>query len=368
MGDYRNQSLNNLIDAFQSKQIDSSIFIAKLSELETQVSDEFERFKICLALGSTYCLDRQNKNLSLAEKYLVMAEQDFPSEIKKGNELEIYFHLGHLFARKDYKKESKAYFEKYIQSLFVNDVRSGVGCIYSFRKINKFTISDLVNNEITLSNPKIFNEPYDTLLFQFLDYRRRKIKEESEYDVSPMIEAYNPIRVRCFSGYNFNKAKQIVDPILNRLQWAHYADEFRGICILYEFSNSSEINSSIRWYRVDYEECICFGNKTKESIQLLFATKNKDWEYENEVRLIHYDPTITKEQHIQIPLEKLGVKIKAIIFGSRCTEKDEQTIRKLFKDQDIFFRISGVENLGEDDNVYDLKMDNEEKWRMLIPS
>lgn len=369
MDDYSAQSLNNLIITYQSEQseqIDRSIFISKLLEFETQASDVFERFKICLALGSTYCLDGQNQNLSLAEKYLILAEKDFPSEIIKGNEREVYFSLGHLYARKNYKQESKAYFEKYIQSLLVNDVRLNVDSIYSFRKINKFTISDLVNNEITLSNPIIFNDPYDTLLFQFLDYRRRKIKEDSEYDISPMIEAYNAIRVRCFSGYNI-KANQIVCPILNRLQWAHYADEFRGICILYEFSHSLEIDSSIRWYRVDYKKCECFGDKTKESIQLLLATKNKDWKYENEVRLIYYDPTITKEQHIQIPLEKLGGKIKAIIFGSRCSEKDEQTIRELFKSQDIFFKILGTDYLEKNDNVYDLRIDNEEKWKDLLP-
>lgn len=76
---------------------------------------------------------------------------------------------------------------------------------FSFRNINKFTIADLVNNEITLSNPEIFNDPYDTLLFPFLNYRKKIIKEKSHYDINSMMEAYEPIRVRCFSKYDIKK-------------------------------------------------------------------------------------------------------------------------------------------------------------------
>ena len=81
--------------------------------------------------------------------------------------------------------------------------------------------------------------------------------------------------------------------------------------------------------------------------------------------MIHFH--ISKEQHIQIPLENLGGKIKAIIFGSHCSEKDNQTIRKLFKNQDIFFKILGTDSFDKNDNVYDLRIDNEEKWKTLIP-
>lgn len=370
-----NLSFKNYLDQFQVNILDVLSFISSLLVYEKQIDflvDE-NKFLLYINLGNAYSLDGPDQDLSLAERYLKDAELKFTSVIIKNYVGELYFNLGHLYARKRCSEKSKAYFEKYILNPVKGDGLKMESNFYSFRKTNKYIISDLVNNEITLSNPKIFNDPYDTLLFQFLDYRKRKIIKESKYDISPMIEAYNPIRVRCFSNYTI-KENQIIQPILNRLLWSHYADEFRGICVLYEFlrpqngiSNLAGTNSVTEWYHADYLEMVVFGDIKNATPQLLFATKHKDWKYENEVRLIHYDPTITKEQqHIQIPLENLGGKIKAIIFGSHCSQKDEQTIRELFKNQDIFFKVLGTELLDKNDNVYDLRIDNEEKWKELI--
>jgi hypothetical protein len=189
-----------------------------------------------------------------------------------------------------------------------------------------------------------------------------------------MIEAYEPFRVRCFSMYDIKK-KNLIQPVLNRLLWSHYADEFRGICVLYKFlrfqdgvSFNITDNSLTEWHPVNYTVKTTFVDSTKATREYLFATKQKDWEYENEVRLVHYDPTITKEQtHIQISLEKLEGEIKAIILGSRCSVKDEQTIREIFKGKNFFFRIQGIDQVIENDDIYTLKIYNEEKWYSLNP-
>ncbi len=366
------QTLDNLFTAFQNNRIHSSVLISKLLEFEKQTTDVFERFKICLALGSTYCLDGQNLNLTLAEEYLLKSENDFSFEIKKGNEGKIYFNLGHLYARKNQIENSQMYFEKYIlcsdDNYILNIIKRP---LYSFRKINKFTISDLVNNEITLSTPKTFNDPYDTLLYPFLNYRKRVIFEKSNYIIDPYIKAYEPIRIRCFA-----RDTNILPAFKNRLMWSHYADGHKGICVIYKFDLSPyrvlqtypKIKTITKWIEEKYENEIVFSDKEKESKQLLLATKHLEWKYENEIRLFHYDPTITKElQHIQIPLEKLEGKIKAIIFGSRCSVKDEQTIRELFKGQDFFFKILKIEQIEDSDNIYQMKINDEEKWNSFNP-
>ncbi len=370
MEEFNAKSLDLLIKEKESNLIDNEEFIFKLLEFEKHVFEESGRFQIYYALGATYCIDGPTQDLNLAETYLLKSVNDFPTNAIANELWKIYFNLGHLYARKCQLDKSREYFEKYI---LYSDDKSNLNImelpLYSFRSVNKFTISDLVNNEITLSAPKTFNDPYDILLYSFLDYRKRIILKESNYSIEPYIKAYETIRIRCFASdkNNFTGLK-------NRLMWSHYADEHKGICILYKFDFRYAVQTYVEqksitiWIKEIYEDNVVFKDKKKETKQLLLATKHKEWEYENEIRLFHYDPAINKEQnHIQIPLEKLGGEIMAIVFGSRCSIKDEQTIRKLFKGNDFFFKLLKIEQLEDSDNVYEMKIDDEEKWYSLNP-
>lgn len=378
MNEDLNLSFQKILDHSQKSILDIPVFISKLIGYEKQIDYLIEenKFVLYLNLGKVYCFDGSSQDLPLAEKYLKMAELNFSEQIIKKYELELLFNLGHLYARKKCYEKSKEYFEKYI--LDTNDfvtLNIETQPLYSFRKINKYTISDLVNNEITLSDPKVFNDPYDTILPIFLKCRNKVIINKSDYSIEPYMKAYEPMRIRCFAS-DKKENNQTVFAIKDRLMWSHYADEHKGICIKYQFKFNpysiqkiyANLKSITNWLKINYIEEITFGDIAKASKQLLLATKQSDWGYENEFRLFHYDPLIKEEQsHVQIRLEDLGGQIKAIILGSRCSIKDEQTIRALFKDQDIFFKIRGIEHLGINDNVYDLKIDNEKKWNKLFP-
>ena len=54
-----------------------------------------------------------------------------------------------------------------------------------------------------------------------------------------------------------------------------------------------------------------------------------DWQYENEVRLIVYNPNNTAE-HYGIELDN-NSEIEAIYFGYRCPDATITTIKNLFK-------------------------------------
>ena len=43
---------------------------------------------------------------------------------------------------------------------------------YSFRRPNDYSYSDLTNNAITLVSPKRMNDPFDTIMYPWLEYRR----------------------------------------------------------------------------------------------------------------------------------------------------------------------------------------------------
>ena len=61
---------------------------------------------------------------------------------------------------------------------------------------------------------------------------------------------------------------------------------------------------------------------------LAFATKKKDWKYENEVRLIVYNPN-KKDPFYGVKLDDIS-EIESIFFGYRCSDATINTIKNVF--------------------------------------
>ena len=66
---------------------------------------------------------------------------------------------------------------------------------------------------------------------------------------------------------------------------------------------------------------------------IAFATKGKEWSYENEVRLIDYNPNI-EAPYYGIALDTES-SIESIYFGFRCEESTINTIKALFKNHNV---------------------------------
>lgn len=76
----------------------------------------------------------------------------------------------------------------------------------------------------------------------------------------------------------------------NELMWAHYADEFRGICIAYDFSNLREsLIDDAQFTRLFYSESQPRLNLTRAdletSVRRVLSSKSQKWSYEREWRL-----------------------------------------------------------------------------------
>ena len=64
-----------------------------------------------------------------------------------------------------------------------------------------------------------------------------------------------------------------------------------------------------------------------------FFTKYKIWEYENEIRILYLLKKNENSDGMAIPLNKLGLQLKEIIFGLKCTEKDKKTFCEIIKNK-----------------------------------
>ena len=194
--------------------------------------------------------------------------------------------------------------------------------LYKYFSFNENALSCLINNELWVSAPNQFNDPFDSLLT--LDFNNSEIQS--------LFEAYLQKKaVCCFSR---NKT--------NILMWSHYADHHKGFCIgidwpeLEKSELLSEVNYSENFLNLDIDRFLNLGEdcKINKEWERLLTHKYKDWVYEDEVRLILElnDPS---NKGKLFPIEE--GKIKEIYFGCRMKNNNKETIMKIMKGKDVSF-------------------------------
>lgn len=212
---------------------------------------------------------------------------------------------------------------------------------YSFRTCSKFLFQSLINDTLNLSSPTTFNDIFDCPIIELMN---------NDDDISKLIrEAYlSGVKVACFvkneklpytndtmdaNITNDKKNKRDKKEYLNELMWAHYADSHNGICIKYKFpSNVTTIGNDKNYvaYFKDVEYISDLKKYSKQdsiNTKDAFFAKGKSWKYENELRLLYYNPT-NRDNHVSLPISNC---IEAVYFGVKCSEKDKQTIKSILK-------------------------------------
>lgn len=310
--------------------------------------DDERKFLVYLNLSKFLSISKK-QNLDKALNFNKEAETRMNKSLCK-YAADLFHDQGHIYARMGNYLKSKESFFKYIYYQHKDDSKIDINAeiskinsnsriiefedsFYSFRTINIHLLSDLINQEITVANPSEFNDPFDPLLFKFLDFRRKKIQQESGYDIKSQNEAYEYVKIRCFVRDKKIDNDRIEFAYKSNLMWAHYADSYKGICIRYRFAPIIKESQSLEkefccWRDVMYKEKQMFEDKASANTELLFATKNESWKYENEVRLIHFNADC-ETKYTQVPLSKIGGKIEAVFFGLRCPEIDKEMIKSI---------------------------------------
>lgn len=269
---------------------------------------------------------------------------------------EVYLKLGIAYEKTGQAVMAKSVFAKYIYETIATKYKCLNEPLFTYRNINKHLLQDLILSEITVSDPATFNDPFDTPLYLYLSHKENM---DATDDTLPegLIAMLKKIRIRSFIGDQegvcnddndimewINRLSNETPPTYfefhnNILMWSHYADSHRGICIEYsmnDFSSNRDESIIAQFVKVNYEPCNVELNGSRFlDYKQGFLDKHKDWKYENEVRLVYFNPN-NEESHIGLPLSN-GSKIAAIYFGLRCSDKDKKLIKTILKDQNIRF-------------------------------
>ncbi len=211
---------------------------------------------------------------------------------------------------------------------------------FHFRNTKKYTLSNLLNNQFTLVDPRIQNDIVDTPILTWVDCANGTNCLHSKH-----LSLYK----ESFKG--FHSASFCMDSphrraIENTLMWAHYANSHKGICVEYELEScdfrSTSLNPLLasRLYKVSYSDNnshpLDFTNpEIALNFRNGFAYKSSCWEYEQEMRLIAY--TLDYSQRFVQYNIRTQDPIKAIYFGVKCTAQRRNKVKDTLKGRNIKF-------------------------------
>ena len=213
---------------------------------------------------------------------------------------------------------------------------------YAYRSISKYLIDSFKSEKLSMSSPTTFNDPFDCpileLLNQYGDDMSKLIRASYQdclkitcfvknAKVEPKLdEENNPIWVK--------KHKNDPEEYLNELMWAHYAKNHTGVCIKYHFRNditmfADEGKGQIAYFRdIEYTTKISkFAKAGATDLTNAFFAKGKAWEYENELRLLSYDPNGSGD-YASIDAKD---SIAAVYFGLKCPPRRRTRIINIIK-------------------------------------
>lgn len=330
------------IQCTELKQIEKSYDEIKMSEgsyndLKNKIS-QYEKYfpistKYYYALFYHECAKEAEKADQIITNALSELEKSklTPIEIFLGNSLliDVYGLAGEIYAHNNKPELSLRQYQNY--QLYLSRIKSTDihDDLLTFRNYNEYTLSDLINNEVTLCSPRVMNDPYDTLLLKWGEHFANDTNHPRKH-IGPLLQSMESYRIRSFCKL---RNKENDNMIGNILMWSHYAGQHKGFCIQYHFSDQFT-NATTEKRTTRLKEIIYRNNKdaldiTRSTIDtnIGLCTKHIDWQYENEVRLISYELG-SSDLFCPVPLDDASY-IKCIYFGYKCDDKNIRTIKKI---------------------------------------
>ncbi|MBD1384612.1 DUF2971 domain-containing protein [Mucilaginibacter rigui] len=223
--------------------------------------------------------------------------------------------------------------------------------IFKYMPVSLNSIKLLVNNELWFSDPRTFNDPFDTRYSidadpkkeEIIDFYYKEAKKlvgseallltdfiktfkipdrqvflndlEKHHYVNTIADQYG---ICCFSEKH-----------ADHLMWSHYADNTKGICLVFDLNVVPEndyyvFSGSKVKYRNSIIKKFYDGSRYMDTTEIIYS-KYKNWKYEHEIRELMTFESGTNERTVAFDPKSL----KGIIFGPKTSNKDKKTIKSL---------------------------------------
>ena len=171
-------------------------------------------------------------------------------------------------------------------------------------------------NRLRLIHPSAFNDPMDC-----------PIAINSNNGI-PDIDLFNGLRVGCFGVVDDTVSNSARKYYLDASKWSYYGNFHKGICIEYDFSTLDLNEECVLMGKIKYEKQY---NPTKGIVGSGLLTKSKDYEIENEWRIIWYDESLSTNEPKFIDIHP--AIITNIYIGYKCSDEIQEQILQFRRDK-----------------------------------
>jgi len=224
--------------------------------------------------------------------------------------------------------------------------------LYRYQSLTAHSLASLLNDTVWLSTPTTFNDPFDCAI----TLSRAKLKDSIDLAIADIAIRNNTSKEKIFNhdtvtDQDAEAYERLRTSLKNSMQkigvlcfsaapaeilmWSHYANNHKGFCVEYDFSEGSHLRNIAR--PVCYSENIpelSLANLSQRAesnfLDVCIFTKAKQWQYEQEWRVIMSEGG----RSFQAP-----AKITSIIFGARMpTEEKVMFFRALRHKEGIEFK------------------------------
>lgn len=206
--------------------------------------------------------------------------------------------------------------------------------LFKFKPISEHLIDALVQFSIWCPKPSKLNDPFDCQIDLKRAWARAVSKASGEHKewlshIHGMPEFFERWE-RQFSDVG---VCSFTSEMRNALMWAHYADEHRGVCLLYHIPFPVIINPINKIVGIASVE---YGDNTVTDwllddppndlyelqirlTEIYLTSKAPDWHYEREVRLVRFNHGLFK-----LPTDCLV----QVCFGMRTPDRDIERVKE----------------------------------------
>ncbi|WP_122544330.1 DUF2971 domain-containing protein [Pseudomonas viridiflava] len=181
----------------------------------------------------------------------------------------------------------------------------------------KFGLENIRKNRLKVAEIKDLNDPFEMLCYSSSERDLRNLAVRMRAGVS------EEPGMLCFS-------KSLASPV----QWAHYADKHRGMCLAFEIDENQLAEVRYKHGRIEFdlESYSRMGKRERRSYMLdQLDIKSSEWRYEKESRqivsLCDADFDVKKKRYF-IPFSNIGV-LKEVFVGCNSVLTREHLDRAL---------------------------------------
>lgn len=219
---------------------------------------------------------------------------------------------------------------------------------FKYRAVNKRLLESLVSSKLYFSKPSQLNDPFDCLLDLKKSFKRAaskatgRRKEWLEHALRSGDKFLSDFHT-LFENYGICSFS--LDVRIS-LMWSHYADEHRGVCLLYRFKPPyfwEPKNKIFGVTKVEYQDDVLtdwlIGDAptemkafTAELAKRYLTAKAPGWHYEKEARVIRHT-----EGELAVPPGCL----EQVCFGLRTPPSDIHLVTELAS------KYSGCKQFGQ---------------------